>query len=280
MRRTTLAIAALGSAALLAVTGCGSNSVQSLGNIQLSAAEAVAASAEKVQEVTSYTVDGVANFNGGDSETGKVQGRMIYQGKPQLAVDINVDSASFGSQSLPGGARAILLGDTVYVKLDILQKVAGATKPWIKVPLSEADKEGVDTGQLLGQVQQFDLANATKMLSTSKDVKAVGTETVGGVETTHYSGTFPVDAAVAQLPAEAKERATRNFAELKNVKFDLWADAQSLPRKITLSGGDEHGKADLALEFKGFNEPADISAPPADQVGEFPKEALGRAAHN
>ncbi|MFD2355948.1 hypothetical protein ACFSTC_51800 [Nonomuraea ferruginea] len=65
----------------------------------------------------------------------------------------------------------ILQGDTAYVKVETLNKVLGATKPWIKVPLAEAgDRAQVD--QMLGQVQQFDLANVTKMITTSQDVKA------------------------------------------------------------------------------------------------------------
>ncbi|GII93297.1 LppX_LprAFG lipoprotein [Sinosporangium siamense] len=271
MRRKTLAVASLSTAALFAVAGCGSTSVQSLGNIKLSGAEAVIASAQQAEQVKSYTVDLTADISGTEGHAGKLQGRMNYQADP-LAADVTIDSASFGGQNLPGGARAILHDNTVYLKLDLLRTVAGATKPWVKVPLDKVKGEhGTDPSQVLDQVRQFDLANATKLLTASKDVKPVGTETVGGVETTHYSGTFPTDAASAQLPEKAREHALKSFAQLKDVKFDLWADAQNLPRKITLSGSAEGSKLDVALNFKGFNEPVEISAPPADQVGEFPK---------
>ena len=46
------------------------------------------------------------------------------------------------------------------------------------------------------------------------------------MDTTHYSGTFPVDEAVKQLPADQAGAARRtNLAELKNVKFDIWVGA-------------------------------------------------------
>ena len=79
----------------------------------------------------------------------------------------------------------------------------------------------------MDQVQQFDLAGTVKLLTASKDVKAVGTETVGGVDTTHYSGTFPVaeGRSAADRPARS-EPLQRTWRGLKNIKFDIWADAQ------------------------------------------------------
>jgi hypothetical protein len=196
---------------------------------------------------------------------------MLYQSKPELAVDLTIDSADFGGQGLPGGARVVLQGDTVYVKVEALNKMLGATKPWVKVPLSEMGDDRGQIDQVLSQIQQFDLAGVTEMVTASKDVKSVGTETVGGEDTTHYAGTFPVDAAVKQLPADKQERALTNLAELKNVKFDIWVGADKLPRKVTMNGSEKGATMDAALMFKGYNEPVNIQAPPADQVGELPK---------
>jgi hypothetical protein len=276
MRRITLALAAMSTVAVVTVAGCASQGAQPLGNVKLSAAEAVQQSAQKAEEVTSYTVDAVAGFTDPQQGTGKVQGRMVYQSKPELAADLTLDTIDFGGQSVPGGARAVLQGDTVYVKVEALNKLLGATKPWIKVSLADLDKGGAsEARQYLDQVQQFDLAAAVKMVTTSKDVSAVGTETVGGVETTHYSGTFPVEEALAQLPAEKREGVQSRLAEAKNAKFDLWADAEGLPRKITLNGDAEGGTFTVTMTFKGFNEPVEISAPPADQVGDLPQRAGG-----
>ncbi|WP_246645796.1 LppX_LprAFG lipoprotein [Nonomuraea ceibae] len=268
-RRFSLATAAAGAALVAAaVAGCGTNA-QPL-HVNLAASEVLAQAAQRTADVSSYTVDAVVNVSHPDQGAGKVQGRMLYQSKPELAVDLTLDSADVGGKGLPGGARAVLQGDTVYVKVEALNKMLGATKPWIKVPLAEMGEQG-QVDQLLGQIQQFDLANVTKMVTASQNVKAVGTESVGGEDTTHYSGTFPVDAAVRQLPAEEQEQARKGLAELKDVKFDIWVAADELPRKLTMSGSKDGGTMDAALMFKGFNEPVDIQAPPADQVGELPK---------
>ncbi|MGV9301738.1 LppX_LprAFG lipoprotein [Nonomuraea sp. NPDC003727] len=272
-RRISLAVAATGAAALVAVAGCGSTGTTATGvavpiQANLAAAEVLEQAAQRTQDVTSYTVDGVIDLSHPQEGTGKVQGRMVYQSKPQLAADLTLDTANFGGQSLPGGGRVVLQGDTVYVKVDALNKMLGATKPWIKVPVSEG---GAEAKQFLDQVQQFDLANVTKLVTASQNVKQVGTESVGGVDATHYSGTFPVDAAVQQLPADEQEQARQQLAELQNVAFDIWVGTDGLPRKVAMSGDEKGAKFNANLFFKGFNEPVSIAAPPADQVGEFPK---------
>ncbi|MFI9597603.1 DUF1396 domain-containing protein [Nonomuraea sp. NPDC052265] len=271
-RRISLATAAAGAALVAAtVAGCGTNT-QPI-QVNLAASEVLAQAAQKTTEVTSYTVDAVANVTHPQEGNGKVQGRMLYQSKPQLAVDLTLDTVDMGGRNLPGGVRAVLQGDTVYVKVEALKELVGATKPWIKVPLTEVGNQN-QVNQYLSQIQQFDLANVTKLVTASKDVKQVGTESVNGQDATHYSGTFPVDAAVGQLPADKQQQARTNLAELKDVKFDIWVAGDGLPRKLALNGSKEGTTLDATLLFKGFNEPVKVEAPPADQIGELPKTTV------
>lgn len=266
----------LGAAALVAVSGCGAQGTTSLGNVKLAAAEAVQQSAQRAEEVTSYSADLVVDATGDQKGASKIQGSMLYQSKPQLATDIRLDTIVHDGQNVPGGARAILTGDTVYVKSELLNKFAGANKPWIKVSLTDLDAKGqAGVKEFTAQAQQFDLAGTVKLLTASKDVKAVGTETVGGVETTHYSGTFPVAEAAQVIDPARRERLQEQLSRVKNVKFDLWSDAQSLPRKVTLSGSEQGVTFNMAASFKGFNEPVEIAAPPADQVGDMPEHPGG-----
>ncbi|MER6943637.1 LppX_LprAFG lipoprotein [Nonomuraea sp. NPDC000554] len=266
-RRYSLATAAAGAALVaVAVAGCGTNA-QPI-QVKLAASEVLAQAAQKTQDVTSYTVDAVANVTHPQEGNGKVQGRMLYQRQP-LAVDLTLDTVDMGGRGLPGGVRAVLQGDTVYVKVEALKEMLGATKPWIKVPLTDVGAPG-EVKQSLDQIQQFDLANVTKLVTASQDVKAAGNETVDGTDTTHYSGTFPVDAAVQLLPANEQEQAKSNLAELKDVKFDIWVGSDGLPRKLALNGAKEGATLDATMLFKGFNEPVNIQTPPADQVGDLP----------
>ncbi|MFC5825344.1 LppX_LprAFG lipoprotein [Nonomuraea insulae] len=269
MLKRTISMTAAGAALVVAaVAGCGSNA-QPI-QVNLAASEVLAQTAQKTAEVTSYTVDAVVNVKHPQEGTGKVQGRVLYQSKPELAADLTLDTVDMGGRSVPGGVRAVLQGDTVYVKVEALNQLLGATKPWIKVSLSETG-HSAEVNQYLGQIQQFDLGNVTKLVTASQDVKSVGNESVNGDDTTHYSGTFPVEAAVQQLPADKQEQARQGLAELKDVKFDIWVAADGLPRKLTLNGSKEGATLDATLFFKGYNEPVNIQAPPADQVGDLPK---------
>lgn len=268
-------LVAAGAVAAIAVSGCGQTSTPSLGNVSLSASEAIQQTAQKAEDVTSYAADLVVDFSDGKNGSGNVQGTVLYQRQPEVASDITLSQVTFAGQSLPGGVRAILRGDIVYVKLDALKSLVGATKPWIKLDLKQlGSSSGVDVDQLLGQAQQIDLKTSVGLLTASKDVKAVGTEQVGGVDSTHYSGTFPVAEAVKQLPAEIQSKLKgAQLSSVSDMKFDAWIDAQGLPRKIELNGaaGSGSGTFKATILFKSFNEPVSIDAPPADQVGEIPK---------
>jgi hypothetical protein len=271
MRRITLAIATAATAGAVGLmTACGA-APQQLGGVKLAAAEAVEQSAQQAAAVSSYTVDAVADVTDQAGAKGKVEGRMVYQAKPELAVDLTLDTVSFGENQLPGGVRAIVVDETAYVKAEALNAVLGTGKPWLKASISDLDSgDQAHAKDALARIQQFDLAGAVKLVTASDDVKAVGTETVGGVDTTHYSGTFPVKEAIQLLDPAKRPSAEAQLGDMQNMKFDLWADAQSLPRKITMSGAADGGSFNATMQFKGFNEPVEINAPPAGEVGEIP----------
>ncbi|MFG2075598.1 LppX_LprAFG lipoprotein [Nonomuraea maritima] len=271
MLKRTISMTAAGAALVVAaVAGCGSN-VQPI-QVKLAAAEVLTQAAQKTAQVTSYTVDAVVNVKHPQQGGGKMQGRMVYQSQPQLAADLTLDTVDMAGRSLPGGARAVLQGDTLYVKVSALQDLLGSSKPWIKVPLTEQGGS-TEVRQLLDQIQRFDLGNMTQLVTASQDVKAVGTESVNGEDATHYSGTFPVDVAVQQLPADRQEQARKGLAELEDVAFDIWVAADGLPRKLAMNGSKQGATLDATLLFKDFNKAVSIEAPPADQVGELPQSA-------
>ncbi|TQS16547.1 DUF1396 domain-containing protein [Microbispora hainanensis] len=271
MRRLMVAA---GAVAAITVAGCGTTATPSLQNAKLSAAEVIQQTAQKADDVNTYAADLVLNVTGADGgQAGVVQGTMLYQKTPQIASDINLGQVTFNGRNVPGGVRVILQGDVAYVKLDMLRTLVGATKPWIRLDLKQLGSQaGVDIEQYLAQARQFDLKTSAAMLTASKDVKPVGSEQVGGVDTTHYSGTFPVAEAVKQLPEDRRGHLQAELANAKDVTFDAWIDAQGLPRKVELNGGKPGaGTFKATAMFKSFNEPVSIKAPAADQVGELPQ---------
>ncbi|MBO4271745.1 LppX_LprAFG lipoprotein [Microbispora triticiradicis] len=267
-------LVAAGAVAAITVAGCGTTATPSLENVTLSASEVLQQSAQKADDVNTYAADLVVNVTDAKgAQAGIVQGTMLYQKSPQVATDINLSQVSFNGQNLPGGVRVIVDGEVAYVKVDMLRNLLGATKPWIRLDLKQLGSQaGVDVDQYLAQARQFDLKTSTALLTASKDVKSVGSEQVGGVDTTHYAGTFPVDEAVKQLSDDQRSQLRGELAGAKDVKFDAWIDAQGLPRKVELNGGKpDAGAFKATAMFKSFNEPVSIKAPAADQVGELPQ---------
>ncbi len=272
MRRLLLAA---GAVAVIGVAGC-APAVTSIENVRLSASEVLQQTSEKAQDVTSYTADLVVDFSDATNRTGNIQGKMRYQQKPELATDLTLNQISMDGQNIPGGLRVILQGDTVYVKSDMLKTFVGATKPWIKLDLKQlGESGGVNVDEILGRAQQIDLKTSVALLTASKDVKAVGAEQVGGVDTTHYSGTFPVAEAVKQVAPEMRAKAEAGLARVDDMKFDAWIDADGLPRKITLNGDQGRGSFNATVAFTSFNESVAIETPAADQVGELPQHLRG-----
>ncbi|GII79810.1 putative lipoprotein [Sphaerisporangium rufum] len=278
----TSAVVATGSAMLIAVSACGQapqRSATALGAVQLTAAETLQQSARQAESVTSYTAKLALDFSSKQEGSGSIGGTMVYRQKPQLASDVTLDQINVGGQNVAGGARVILVGDTAYLKVDMLNRLVGAAKPWIKIDLTEAGQHaGVNVDQYLSQAQQVDLQTSVKMLTSSKDAQKVGTETVGGVETTHYKGTFTVAEAVKALAPDVQQKVQGRLDSVKDMKFDAWIDADNLPRKVEMNGGATEGTFKLTSLFSAFNESAEVTAPPADQVGDLPRNLgeLGR----
>ncbi|MFC7104349.1 hypothetical protein ACFQQB_30235 [Nonomuraea rubra] len=102
MLKRTISMTAAGAALVVAaVAGCGSNA-QPI-QVNLAASEVLAQAAQKTAEVTSYTVDAVVNVSHPQEGAGKVQGRMLYQSKPQLAADLTLDTVDMGAAAFPAG---------------------------------------------------------------------------------------------------------------------------------------------------------------------------------
>lgn len=270
-------LAAAGVVATITVAGCGQAATPSIGNIRLSAAEAIQQSAQKAEDVTSYAADVVVDLSDSESGGSHVQGTLRHQQKPQITSDITLDKVTHAGQELPGGFRMILQNDSAYVKVDLLKTALGATKPWMRFDLKALGKStGADLNQVLSQAQQIDLKTSAALLTASKDVKTVGTEQIGGVDTTHYSGTFPVVEAVKQLPSEIQaelgDQWQSRLSGVQDMTFNSWIDAQGLPRKVELGGATGTVTYKATMLFRSFNEPVTIEAPPADQVGEMPEK--------
>jgi hypothetical protein len=168
-------------------------------------------------------------------------------------------------QSVPGGERAILLGDAFYAKVPQQLSQFTGGKPWVKFSISQASQQsGVNLDSV---IRRADPAQQTKILTGSKDAHRVGSESIDGVKTTHYAGTVTPEEA-GKLDPKAQQAFKEFYAKsgAHKVTFDLWVGKDSLPRKLVTKVTADKGTASSTMIFSNFNKSFSVSAPPASEV--------------
>ncbi|TDB98124.1 hypothetical protein [Actinomadura sp. 7K534] len=275
---------ALATGLALSLTGCLGGAGDKVGeagaNLKLSAAQVLGKAAEKTGQLDTFKASMAMQMTGAADGDVSMTGGMQYQLKPDLAYSMNFDKMTVAGQSMPGMEQR-LVGRTIYMKMPMLSQLGGgsASKPWLKMSLDELGrKSGLNVDQLLQQSRQMDPVQNTKMLTASKDAREVGKETVDGVQTTHYTGTYRLEDALAQLPADQQEVLRKGYAQtgMDSMQFDLWVDDQQLPRKMTMKGQQTaDGVMTMTIKYRDFGKPVNIAAPPANQVTDFSQMLQG-----
>lgn len=270
MARRYVVSVAVGTVLAVAVTGCrvgGDAGPKKTGSapVRLTAHDVVTQASQKTNQMRSFRVTMAFTTtlpSIGDMKTGtkiRVRGHGVVQTRPSPATDVTVSQMSAGGRSI-GRTREILVGKSLYMQVPKSQR--SSRKPWVRVP---ADK------LMTSPVNNSDPTSTLAMLSASKDVREVGSETIGGVATTHYHGTCPLTAGLDKL--DAKQRAaTEGFyqgMDLGSVVFDLWLDGNRLPHKVRMSSpaGTDLPMV-MTMGYSDFNTPTKITAPPPSQVAD------------
>jgi hypothetical protein len=162
---------ASGSASASASSGGASS-----GGASLTAAQAVKEAAQHAQKATSYAADMSIKITGAANTT--ITGTMQDQTRPSPVAVANFSSVTAQGQQLRGGIQEIINSSGLYLKMAQLAKQTG--KPWVEIPASALSKvAGASFSQLL-QNTSSDPLTQTQMLSSSTNVKKVGTATITG----------------------------------------------------------------------------------------------------
>jgi hypothetical protein len=149
---------------------------------------------------------------------------------------------------------------------DGLSSMTGG-KSWLKLDLKAF---GAGAGGSAGGLGDANPGGALDSLRGAGDVQKVGTETLRGVETTHYSAMIDPKKALAEAPAELQEKAKAGLDKLKGpFPVDVWLDGDGQTRKISMDIGESTGRVSTTLEYYDFGVDVDVTAPPADDVFDF-----------
>jgi len=265
-RRRTAAVA-FGAGTLALVAGCSAGTTGTSGTAgaaqPLSPRTAISLAADQTQRVNSMAATFSVRTSGSVTDT--VSGTVRLRLRPTLLADEKLNISAAG-QVFP--LNEIVTAKAIYLKSPSFSALAKPGRPWIGIPFSDLSGSlGSSLGNLLQNVQNGNPASQAKMLSASKNVRAVGTQVIDGVSTTHYMGTVKASAALATLsPGQRKELAPALKLITGDIRFNAWIDAQHVARRITESYTVMGETASVVLNVTAVNQPVHIPRPRASRT--------------
>ena len=282
MNRTLLGATLAAGSVLALVAGCGGNSVKtSSASASTTAASAGAsASASSVSAapaailqaaLTSSSSDKSVTFTGSftsSSGTGRISGQEEFS--PQYAVQMNLVSSQ-------ATVSEIWIGSTIYMKDPALTGALGG-KTWVSFNLSSMGAAGSAMSSETSTLKNTNPASLIESMLVADNLADLGSQTVDGVQTTHYSGTInpatAYDGAAAKkylTPAEIQQlQSAGSTAGASSEKIDIWLASDGLPVQIVIVDSTSAGSTTSTMQFSGWGQSVSISAPPASEVGSLP----------
>jgi hypothetical protein len=243
----------------------------------LTASQAVQQAAQNAGKVTSFAA--TVNVQTTGTATSTISGTLEQRTAPTPLVVANFSKVTAQGQTLPGGIQEILNSSAIYVKLAQLTQATG--KPWIEIPASELSKiSGGSLGQLLQNSSSNPLVQ-TQMLASSANVKKVGTTTLDGVPVTEYTGTYPISAGLAKLPASMRSKVAQQLQTmgLQTENFQIWLDHSRQVRKVVTSAQGSKEQVTSTIQVTSINEPVSAAIPPASETATVPASELGASGN-
>ncbi|WP_405556029.1 DUF1396 domain-containing protein [Streptomyces canus] len=243
---------------------------------EMTPAAAVAKAAKNTDAIKSFRY----RMKGQLPEQGRVEAEASMRTKPDVAMTMKMTAPDQGTQ---GSVEVRLVDKAMYIggNAEMAKEMDG--KSWIKFDLSAlGDKALGGAAPGAGQADQNPAAEST-FLTGAKDVKKVGTETVDGVKTTHYSGTVTLDDIKASF--KDKDKATREMREkslqqyeklgLDKFAMDTWIDGENHTKQFRMNGDATKGPLDMTITFLDYNKPVTVTAPPAKDTADLAEMMKG-----
>ncbi|SEC17573.1 hypothetical protein SAMN05428945_2234 [Streptomyces sp. 2224.1] len=198
------------------------------------------------------------------------KGDLDWSQGMRMNVENTTDVAGSSGKPLKP-VKAIYAEDAVYMNMGGALP-GGGGKPWTKYPYSFLSKKLGGTGTLLQEaLQKADPSQAIELLAASGSAKAVGTEDVGGVQATHYTGTLELDQLSDKLGKDLRDMMRKQLAKggAKSEQLDVWIDSHDLlVKKREKLGGKQ--PSDSTVFYTGYGTKVDVAPPPADQTTTAP----------
>jgi hypothetical protein len=190
--------------------------------------------------------------------------------------------ATYRFDQLPGAPdgmemEMILDGSTLYMRSPMFSESAGLHTGWVSMDLNAMVPGFSDLAQL--SQGQNDPSSSVEYLRGITHAEEVGTETVVGVETTHYRGTVDLSKAYHQLPSDTSKEVKEALAQVERqfgdaaMPVDVWIDGDGLPRRMTFTMQSQHLSMQMTMEIPEYGIELDLPIPAADDVTDLSRLA-------
>lgn len=247
------------AALLLLAAGCGGGGGGSASSGDIVDAATKTARAGSLEADFSIAGQGLSATGSGVFDTGK-----------HPAGQLNMKVTASGRQT---PVDTVVTGDVFYMRSPAFARSIAQGKQWVKLDLAKlARQRGVDLGGILDASPTP--TNALAYLRGTREVRDLGSETVGDAKTTHYEVTVDIDRAAKKATGEARSSLEGVIAQsgLKRLPLDVWVDGNGYIRKVRY---EEHAgrqqAANVTMELHDFGSRVAIEPPPADSVVDLTK---------
>ncbi|MFF6948644.1 hypothetical protein ACFZAD_08315 [Streptomyces iakyrus] len=249
---------------------------------------AVAKAATNAEGITSlrYRVTGTV------PQTGRLEAEASMSTEPPV-MSMRMTTAEHGE----GGRLEVRFVDEVmYAGGSAVDSGKLDGKSWFSARPAVWGRGAADNNsyRVLPSQMEGNPAVQSRILTASKDVRKIGTETVDGTRTTHYRGTVTGrgisaarDAATTEAARERQIESLDQFMALRvddRLTMDLWIDEAGRTRQFRMRGdtratrGGTEGKPlefiagdplDMTVTFLDVNQPVTVETPPSEDTADI-----------
>lgn len=294
MRRAGVAVTAL--AVIAGVAGCQGEekkaadapAAKAKTQDRSAATQALTAAFEKTSEAKSAKVRMTMKMpasmeGGGDMEMTGVMGW-----DPTL-MDMTVKGEAFQTEpGAPEQMRMLMVDNVMFMDMGAEAAKDMDGKRWMKMDFAALAEQSGDKElqkQMTGGLENMnqDPAQQLAILLDSPNLKHVGSEKVGGVDTDHYKGSLSVaevlDANEGSLKVlSPEERKTLlegvEKAGIKGYDIEVWVDEDGYPAKMNMGMDSPEGAVTIVAEYSDYGAKTTVQTPPAGETVDL-MEMLG-----
>ncbi|WP_432248286.1 hypothetical protein ACRAR1_11545 [Streptomyces sanyensis] len=256
------------------------------------ATEALTAAFSKTSEAKSAKVYMTMTLPG-PAAAGSMEMEGVLGWNPG-AMDMTVKGESFQQNpSAPGEMRMIMQDGVMYLDMGADAAADMDGKRWMKLDTAALAEQSGDKElqkQLTGGLDNMnqDPAAQLAILLDSPNLKHVGSEKIGGVDTEHYKGSLTVaemleaNSSLDILTPEEREELLGNVeqAGVESYDIEVWVDGDGYPARMNVGMDTPEGVIALTAEYSDYGAGIAVETPPADQTVDLAEmlSELGAAA--